>query len=241
MSEDQKNTALKDAETEGVGAFLRRETLSWIGIGGAIVTLLTGLQDFIKLASWASMLVDNFAEITRWFWSKLFFFLPRLTPLAAWYLNLVTFFVTVALTSLRFGGGVAAPASSPVRDAFVGLGIAVTFGLAISSLLGLQASGSLAASDTDFIREVLTWLGFYLPKKMAFVAALLLVVLPLVLLMNILGWTARIFGGVTDQRLAVSRIWRINLGVALVLVLSVISKWLEPMCAPGGPLAWLCG
>ena len=242
MKEPSKNANTVEETSGGLWTFVRRESLSWVGIAGAVVTLLTGLQDFIKLASWAALLVDNSAQITLWLWSTIFFFLPKVTPLAAWYLNLVTFFVTVAATSIRKGSpSLGLQSRSALRDTLVGLGLAVTLGLSISSLVGLMKSGALAASDTDFIRTVLDWIGAYLPQKLAFIAALLLVVLPLVLLMNALARAAKFFGGVADQHLAVTRIWRINFGVLLIIMLSAVSKYIAPLCEPDGVLAWLCG
>ena len=45
----------------------------------------------------------------------------------------------------------------------------------------------------------------------------------------------------TVPSLVIRRIWRINIGVALILALNYLSLWLEPQCQPGGVLEKICG
>ena len=243
MTEPQQPANVARPDPQGLFASIKRESLSWIGVGGAVITLLTGIQDFIKLATWAAVLVDNFSHLTLWVWSKVFFFLPKLTPLAGWFLNLLTFFVTVAFSSVRWGA--TAPTEKEerksIREVLIGLGLAFTFGLAVASFAGLYSTGGLAASDYDFIRSYRDWIGSFVPAQFVITAGMLILLLPLVLLMNALGWSSRFLGGRADKGLAVSRIWRINLGVVLVLALSAFSKLFAPLCDTGGALNWLCG
>ena len=91
MNEPVSNSTPTSASPSGlhrVTVAVKREALSWFGVIGTILTLLNGIEDFVKLASWAQFLVHNFSAMTLWLWNTLLFFLPSVSPLFGWLLNL---------------------------------------------------------------------------------------------------------------------------------------------------------
>ena len=77
----------------------KHEALSWFGIIGAILTLMTGLQALIRSAGLVNLLIDNFLGLTNRFWSAALFFVPHVTLYDCVLLNLWLFFFVLFITS----------------------------------------------------------------------------------------------------------------------------------------------
>ncbi len=229
-------------------AGLRYEALGWFGIIGAVLSLATGLTGFFRLAAWAHTLVDNFASMTRWFWAELLFFLPNVTPITAWSLNIAVFMAATAISALR--SNYAPPPYFSRRKIFtelaMGLGLSIIFLLFFSAIASIILRGKISQAELAAIEAVSSVVGFSPTVDEGVPMGVLIVFFILSALfiawMNTIAWLMqKFFGYGTDQMLAVIRIWRINIGVALILGLNYLSLWLEPQCAPGRALEKLCG
>lgn len=205
----------------------QREILSWTGVIGSVMTIVSGIEDLVGLAHWANWLVENFFQLTVLIWSKILFIFPRLSPLAAWLLNLTTFFVITAVSSLRKDHESGPRKAS--TDAMAGLGLVCIFAFAFISLIGSYSASELSGGDYQVLHSMREWIASRVPQQAVYIVAMLVVILPLVFLMNLIGWCANMFGYGTDQALAVARIWRINLGILLLLVLSHASILLREL------------
>lgn len=81
--------------------------LSWLGIIGGAITLLSNWHGFIELADWCRVLVVNWKDLTAAFWRPVFqWFGVHLEPLEAAGLSLVVFVAMIAIGSrVRDGVG----------------------------------------------------------------------------------------------------------------------------------------
>ena len=77
------------------------ELLSWIGIIGAAITLVTNLRGILTLAEWMRVLMTRWAELAHAVWSRVLFFLPDIPQGDAVMLTLLSFLSAAFVASLR--------------------------------------------------------------------------------------------------------------------------------------------
>ena len=127
------------------------------------------------------------------------------------------------------------------HEILMGLGLAIVIGIAMAALISIGSAGQLTTADMQVLQDFRNFLAPYLSPRWIIVAMLLMVVLPLVVLMNQIGWSSKFFGYHTVQQKAVARIWRIILGIGVVLALSQAAIVLDKVCGLSPFLAKLCG
>jgi hypothetical protein len=69
----------------------RFELLSWIAVLGAAVTLVSHLQGFLKLSLLSRYIVQYWTNVLTTIWSKVLFFLPRVSETDALMLSAISF------------------------------------------------------------------------------------------------------------------------------------------------------
>jgi hypothetical protein len=81
----------------------RLQILTWFGILGTTLTLISSIKPLINLAYWTNLLIRNWTYITTEFWSYIFFwFTLRINPLVASYLSATIFVASLSIGSILY-------------------------------------------------------------------------------------------------------------------------------------------
>jgi hypothetical protein len=85
-----------------VSKIARYELLSWFGIAGAALTLVTNMKGLLTLARWVAQLFDSWTRILNFVWRHVFFFLPKIDAIDSLLLTFLSFAaVNVIMSSTR--------------------------------------------------------------------------------------------------------------------------------------------
>lgn len=129
--------------------FLKSEGGAYLGLIGGVLTVYSGFQDVITLASWAQALVEHFLAATTWVWSQLLAWLPRpIRPIDATFLNLSVFTTFFALSYLRRGHRAARKLAEVqwTAEALAAVGMVIAGGIIFAA--GFAGASTTFASET---------------------------------------------------------------------------------------------
>jgi hypothetical protein len=213
----------------------RYHVLSWLGIGGAVLTLSSNVQSLLTLARLTRRIFESWGDIVQVAWSHVLFFVPKVYGTDAMMLTLVGFTLMNMALCLRRSG------EPPPRMAMLKSLLPAVIILAIL-VVGMLRFDDIEQRDETygyFIRAM-GYVGSGLINYVnslphgamrigAGVAALVLLFLIVPLTPIVLAYAAVRAG--TNLRLdwnaLSSRLWRITGGIAIVLALNFFAVWLE--------------
>ena len=220
---------------------VRFEILSWFGIAGAALTLVTNMQSVMMLARWVGRVIKSWLWIVRFVWQHVLFFLPKIDAIDSLLLTFLSFAVVNVVMSSTW----VVPAESE-RHSRLSLyaaiaAIALIFWVGWKKILGRLATGDYgyywALIEGLVDRFSYENLNVYpIPREWALygVIFVLFYVLPLVPFVAAYLLARRLLGFRVNLSVLTGRLWRIVGGVALLVALNVVSilveqqPWLRP-------------
>jgi len=220
-----------------VSKVARYELLSWFGIAGAALTLVTNMKGVLTLARWVAQLFDSWTRILSFVWRHVFFFLPKIDAIDSLLLTFLSFAaVNVIMSSTRIAPELARRHSRKSLIAAICLIVGI-FWIGWQRLLGRLDMGdygyyyslietlidmlvAFQISDVGYIPVPKTWVVY------AFIF-LLFYVLPLLPFAVAFAVAHRWFDFRVNTSVLAGRLWRIVAGVVLLVVLNLVSRLIE--------------
>lgn len=212
----------------------RHQFLSWFGIAGAALTLVTNMQSVMMLARWVGRVLESWLWIIRFVWQHVLFFLPKIGVIDSLLLTFLSFaVVNVVMSSTWF-----VPAESR-RHSRLSLYAAVATIALIFWIGWRKILSRLATGDYGYYWTLIEGLVdrfsyenlnvYLIPREWALygVIFVLFYVLPLLpfAVAYVLAW--RFLGFRVNLTVLTGRLWRIVAGVALLVALNIVSILVE--------------
>lgn len=217
-----------------VSKVARYELLSWFGIGGAALTLVTNMKGVMTLAHWVGQLFDSWTRILSLIWRHILFFLPKIDAIDSLLLTFLSFAaVNVVMSSTQFAPAIVRQHSRTSLIAAIGL-IVCIFWIGWQKILGRLAMGD----DGYYYGLIETVIEFYsrevvntYPIPRTFVTYgfifLMFYVVPLVPFAAVSALAYWLFDFRVNTSALAGRLWRIIGGVVFLVALNLVSRLLE--------------
>jgi len=213
----------------------RYHSLSWLGIAGAVLTLSSNLQGMLTLARLTRRIFESWADIVQAAWGHVLFFVPKIYGTDAMLLTLFSFaLMNMALCLRRHSerAGYAAILKSAVPSVIV-LVVLVVGILKFDDIEQRNEAHGYFIGAVQYVASDLMAFVNALPDGVirigVGVVTLLFFFLIVPLTPIFLAYATVRFGTALrlDWNALALRLWRIVGGIAIVLALNYLSRWLE--------------
>lgn len=203
---------------------LRTQSFYWFGIGGAVVTLAGNLDAFMLLADWLHWVNLHWSALITWFWNLVIPFDIHVLPEDAVIMTLVAvLFFNLLLTSTYRDRSVV------TRTLDVGLlltALALTAYIGFAGFVHELDAAQVGITDRA-MGPVLTALQFLPPPVLTFTTFSLMTLTGALLTSVIYAPLALAFAVRPNVPAFAARLWRILLGLLLIVVLNQLSLVIE--------------
>ena len=221
----------------------RFELLSWFGIVGATITLVSNLSSLVEMARWVKLLVENWIVVISWLWNKILFFVIEVDPGDAIALTCLLFFLVTILSS-----SIPTPSyitlehsksnSRPAKLMHFLISISIISVILLSGLINNPLTQSIVGVYIRIFLDLFPTFIIVGSKALDDIVSLILsIAVPVFIFVFLVGPIFLFFAlcmtifrliGFQPRLGAINtRLWRIIFGVALILALNYASLWIE--------------
>lgn len=211
----------------------RFELLSWFGIAGAVISLSANLQGVLTLARWARYVSESWVSILKYVWGHILFFLPKMYADDALFVTFVAFAVINMSLCSRQSPQTAASRKTSVSIAVAALLIVTIFALGFMTIAGHSSEGDgyyiryVVVKFLD-VRTYVDEIGGLTGLLIAVVYGIsVLFILPLLIVIACYSLVKFVFSFRLSVVALSGRLWRITVGVGLVIGVNYFAVWLE--------------
>jgi hypothetical protein len=213
----------------------RFELLSWFGIVGAIISLASNLQGIITLAKWVRQLFESWVLVFKYIWSHILFFVPKVYGSDAMLLTFILFTAINMISCLRKNTDETATKRNMVSIFCASAFVIIFFGFGL-----YRASGDETGNDQGYyfsfvqeyiapflqrLRELEYVQILYRPIGVLY-ALIVFALVPITTIAILYVLLTRR----TALRLSAAalswRLWRIVIGIGLLIGLNYFSLWI---------------
>ncbi len=203
---------------------LRTQSFYWFGIGGAVVTLAGNLDAFILLADWLQWVNLHWSALITWFWNLVIPFDLHVLPEDAVIMTLVAvLFFNLLLTSTYRDRSVITRA---LDVALLLTALALTAYVGFAGFVHELDSAQVGIADL-VMNPLLAMLNRILPDAETLATFSLMTLGGALATSVVYAPLALIFSVRPNVPAFAARLWRILLGLLLIVVANQLSLWIE--------------